>query len=89
MHNTANEQLKSLDEADLMLFKRIEHDTNRDVPDVARALVASKHQGATREALVSEMDKSVEDAKLRSLLNQWLDESFGVASACSTKFGSA
>jgi len=80
-HNTASDLLDRLDAADLILFKRIEHDTKRDVPAVVRTLVASKHRGTARPALVSELNASVNDAKLRSQLHQWLDDSFGSAGA--------
>ena len=79
--NTVNELLQRVDAHDLALYGNIERQLRRDVPPEVRDLVALKKSGATRQQLALEIKKTTTDLRLRLLLKQWLDDSFGVTGA--------
>jgi len=77
--NVVNDVAKHLDAHDLTLYSQIERELRRDVPKEVHDLVASKKRGATREQLTTQIQKTVPNLQLRTLLATWLDDSFGTA----------
>jgi len=77
--NVVNDVAKRLDPHDLTLYSQIERELRRDVPKEVHDLVASKKQGATRAQLTSQIQKTISNLQLRTLLVTWLDDSFGSA----------
>jgi hypothetical protein len=75
--NTVNDVARRLAAEDLALYSRIERELARDVPKEVHALVALKKSGATRQQLASEIQRTIPDLQLRTLLVKWLDDSFG------------
>jgi hypothetical protein len=79
--NTLNALRAQSDAHDRALYSDIERQLHRDVPPEVRRLVAQKKGGASRDELALEVKKGKHDLRMRQLLAQWLDASFGTESA--------